>query len=152
MAVYFINLKTFGRSGGSSAPGAAAYRAGERIRDDRTGRIHDHTDRRDVMYKEILVPSQFADSDLDWAKNRSLLWNAAEEAEVRKNARVAREYLVALPAELTAEQRAALARGFSQELSNRYRFAIDLTIHAPRDYPEATRGIFTHIFWLPPGK
>lgn len=146
MAVYFINLRTFGRSGGSSAPGAAAYRAGERIRDDRTGRIHDHTDRRDVMYKEILVPRQFADSDMEWAKNRELLWNAAEEAETRKNARVAREYLVALPVELTALQRTALARGFSQDLSDRYRFAVDLTIHAPRDYPGSDpRNFHAHL-------
>src|SRR5450631_4385218 len=44
-----LQTKTFGRSGGSSAPSAAAYRAGERIRDERTGRTYDHTDRRDVM-------------------------------------------------------------------------------------------------------
>ena len=56
MAVYFLNLKTFGRSGGSSAVSAAAYRSGERIRDERTGRTYDHTDRRDVLHKEVLVP------------------------------------------------------------------------------------------------
>lgn len=146
MAVFFLNLKTFGRSGGSSAPGAAAYRAGERIRDERTGRVHDHTGRTDVMYKEIIVPRRFADSDLDWAKTRALLWNAAEEAETRKNARVAREYLVALPAELTPEQRTNLARGFSQELSDRYGFAVDLTIHAPRDYPDSDpRNFHAHL-------
>ena len=34
----------------------AAYRAGERIRDERTGRVYDHTHRRDIEYKEILLP------------------------------------------------------------------------------------------------
>ena len=135
MAVYFLNLKTFGRSDGSSAPGAAAYRAGERIRDNRTGRTYDHSDRQDVLHKEIVVPARFADADLGWARDRANLWNAAEEAETRKNARVAREYLVALPVELTPEQRLGLVRGFSQELSDRYRFVVDLTIHAPRDFP-----------------
>ncbi len=135
MAVYFLNLKTFGRSGGSSAPSAAAYRAGERIKDERTGRTYDHSSRQDVMHKEIVLPSRYGDADMGWASDRTNLWNAAEEAESRKNARVAREYLVALPAELSPEQRLGLAREFSQELSDRYRFAVDLTIHAPRDFP-----------------
>src|SRR6202048_105861 len=122
MAVYFLNLKTFGRSGGSSAVSAAAYRAGERLHDERTGRTYDHTDRQDVMHKEIVCPSHLADADMSWAKERSHLWNAAETAESRKNARVAREYLVALPVELDPEQRLDLVRGFSQELADRYRF------------------------------
>jgi ATP-dependent exoDNAse (exonuclease V) alpha subunit len=146
MAVYFLNLKTFGRSGGSSAVSAAAYRAGERIRDERTGRTYDHTDRQDVMHKEILVPSRFADSDMSWAKDRANLWNAAEGAESRKNARVAREYLVALPVELDPEQRLELVRGFSQELSDRYQFALDLVVHEPRRFPGSDpRNFHAHL-------
>jgi len=57
MAIYFLNLKTFGRSTGSSAVSAAAYRAGERIRDERTGRTYDHSDRQDVLHKEIMLPN-----------------------------------------------------------------------------------------------
>jgi ATP-dependent exoDNAse (exonuclease V) alpha subunit len=146
MAVYFLNLKTFGRSGGSSAPSAAAYRAGERIHDERTGRTYDHTSRQDVMHKEIVLPSRYGDADMGWARDRANLWNAAEEAESRKNARVAREYLVALPIELTPEQRLGLVRAFSQELSDRYRFAVDLSIHAPRDFPGSDpRNFHAHL-------
>ena len=146
MAVYFLNLKTFGRSGGSSAVSAAAYRSGERLRDERTGRTYDHTERRDVLYKEIVVPSQYGSDQMSWAAQRGELWNAAERAESRVNARVAREYLVALPAELDAKQRVDLARGFSQELSDRYRFAVDLTVHAPRDYPGSDpRNFHAHL-------
>jgi ATP-dependent exoDNAse (exonuclease V) alpha subunit len=146
MAVYFLHLKTFGRSDGGSAPSAAAYRAGERIRDERTGRTYDHTDRQDVMHKEIVLPSRFADADLDWARDRSRLWNAAEDAETRKNARVAREYLVALPVELSPDERLGLVRGFSQELSDRYRFAVDIAIHAPRDFPGSDpRNFHAHL-------
>ncbi len=146
MAVYFLNLKTFGRSGGSSAVSAAAYRSGERLRDDRTGRTYDHTSRQDVMHKEIILPSQFARSEMRWAKQRENLWNLAESAESRKNARVAREYLVALPVELGPDQRLNLARGFSQELSNRYQFAVDLAVHAPRDFPGSDpRNFHAHL-------
>ena len=146
MAVYFLNLKTFGRSEDSSAVSAAAYRSGERIRDERTGRTYDHSDRRDVLHKEIILPREFAADDLAWAKDRSSLWNGAEQAEVRKNARVAREYLVALPAELSAEERMRLVAGFSRELVERYRFALDVAIHAPRDFPGSDpRNFHAHL-------
>jgi ATP-dependent exoDNAse (exonuclease V) alpha subunit len=146
MAIYFLNLKTFGRSGGSSAVSAAAYRAGERIRDERTGKTYDHSDRQDVMHKEIILPGEFAADDMGWAHDRSNLWNTAESAETRKNARVAREYLVALPVELRHEDRLSLVRGFSRELVERYRFALDVAIHAPRDFPGSDpRNFHAHL-------
>jgi ATP-dependent exoDNAse (exonuclease V) alpha subunit len=146
MALYFLNLKTFGRSNGSSAPGAAAYRAGERIRDERTGRTYDHTARQDVLHKEILVPSEYEGDDMAWAKDRANLWNSAEAAESRRNARVAREYLVVLPVELDAGRRVGLAREFAQELADRYRFAIDVAVHAPRDFPGSDpRNFHAHL-------
>jgi ATP-dependent exoDNAse (exonuclease V) alpha subunit len=146
VAIYFLNLKTFGRTNGSSAVSAAAYRSGERLRDERTGRTYDHTDRNDVLHKEIILPKEFAADDLSWAKDRSALWNSAEAAEVRNNARVAREYLVALPPELSQQQRTDLVNGFSRELVERYRFAVDIAIHAPRDYPGSDpRNFHAHL-------
>ena len=146
MAVYFLNLKTFGRAGGSSAVSAAAYRAGERIRDERTGKTYDHSERQDVMHTEIVLPSRFADDEMAWARDRGDLWNTAERAETRKNARVAREYLVALPVELSPRQRLGLVRGFSRELTDRYGFAVDFAIHAPRDFPGSDpRNFHAHL-------
>jgi ATP-dependent exoDNAse (exonuclease V) alpha subunit len=146
VAVYFLHMKTFGRANGSSAASAVAYRAGERIRDERTGKTYDHSDRQDVMHKEIVLPSKYAGDDMGWARDRSSLWNAAETAETRKNSRVAREYLVALPVELSPEQRSRLVRGFSQELSDRYGFAVDFAIHAPRDFPGSDpRNFHAHL-------
>lgn len=146
MAIYFLYMKNIGRSNGSSAVGAIAYRAGERIRDERTGRTHDHSHRRDVLHKEIILPGEFRAADLPWARDRAALWNGAEAAETRRNARVAREYLVALPSELSPEQRIGLARQFSYDLADRYRFAVDFAIHAPRDDPRSDpRNFHAHI-------
>jgi hypothetical protein len=146
VAVYYLNVKAFGRAAGSSAPSAAAYRAGERIRDERTGRIHDFTARRDVTYKEILLPSRFSDSQMSWARDRSSLWNAAEAAEHRHNSRVAREYLVALPVELDHHQQVTVVREFAQELVERYNVAMDVAIHAPRDFPGSDpRNFHAHL-------
>lgn len=111
---------------------AAAYRSGERIRDERDGKLHNFSRRTDVTHKEILLPSGLDASQIGWATDRSQLWNAAERAERARNARVAREYQVTLPSELSCEGRRNLARQFARELSDRYKVAVDLAIHNPR--------------------
>jgi ATP-dependent exoDNAse (exonuclease V) alpha subunit len=113
------------RSSGRSATAAIAYRAAERIIDDRTNQIHDYTKKQGVVHEEILLP---ADSP-DWASDREKLWNAAEAAENRKDARVAREYEIAIPKELTKEQGIELVRDFGKAIQDRYGVAVDLAIH-----------------------
>jgi ATP-dependent exoDNAse (exonuclease V) alpha subunit len=142
MAVYFLYMKTFGRGNGSSATSAIAYRAGERIRDERTGKVFDHSDRQDVLHKEIILPAKWSDADMSWAEDRANLWNTVEATETRRNARVAREFLVALPAELSPLQQVELTRGFSRELVDRHGFAVDVAIHAPRTDP---RNFHAHV-------
>jgi ATP-dependent exoDNAse (exonuclease V) alpha subunit len=137
LAILSLNIKSFGRSAGSRgsrATSAAAYRAGERIHDERTGATYNHSARQDVLHKELVLPASAAalGAEMSWARDRATLWNAAEHAEVRSNARVAREYMVALPHELDAAQRRDLARAFAHEIADRYHNAVDLVIHAPR--------------------
>lgn len=146
MAIYHLQIKSVGRSTGRTATSSAAYRAGERIRDERTGALYDHRKRADVLHKEIFLPSSMdrPDAGMDWARDRSTLWNTAEKAEHRSDSRVAREYQVALPAELSAEQRVVLARAFSREIADRYNVAVDLAVHAPR--PEGDpRNFHAHL-------
>ena len=49
-----------------------------------------------------------------WAQDRASLWNAVEAAERRKDAQVAREVRVAIPRELSADDRRALVRDYAQ--------------------------------------
>jgi hypothetical protein len=127
MANYFLHVKTFSRGKGSSATKAAAYRAGKRIRDERSGAVYDYTDRTDVAHAEIVLPAEYAESvDMEWARNRSILWNAVQGSGRLWNSRLAREVLVHVPPELTRVQRTALTRGFSRELADRYRCAVDV--------------------------
>ncbi len=132
MAIFHFDIRPVKRSAGQQATGAAAYRAGEAIRDERTGDLHNHSRRQDVRHKEIFLPSKLGDAPLEWARNRATLWNAAEAAEKRRNSRVAREYEMSLPPELNSDQRLALARSFSRELADRYGVAVDLAIHDPK--------------------
>ncbi len=127
MATYHLSAKTISRSQGRSATAAAAYRSGARIDDERTGLIHDYRRRRGVEASLLILP----DGAPDWASDRARLWNAAEHAETRKNSTVAREFEIALPAELDAEQRQRLAADFARELVLRHGCAADVAIHRP---------------------
>ena len=126
VAIYHLSVKAVSRSSGRSAPAAAAYRTGERIVNERDGVTHDYSRRTGVEQSFIIAPPS-----AEWAHDRSALWNAAEAAEKRKDAKVAREYEVALPAELSAKGRADLARAFAAEIVERYGVAADVAIHAP---------------------
>ena len=77
------------------------------------------------------MPAAAAQRDINWARDREALWNEAERAENRSNSRVAREYEIALPCELTQTQRLDLVRGFATEIADRYGVAVDFAIHAP---------------------
>jgi Ti-type conjugative transfer relaxase TraA len=121
-------MKPISRASGRSAVASAAYRAGERLTNERDGLTHDFTRRGGVEHEEIAIP---AGVDVRWALDRSTLWNAAEQVENRKDARVAREFEIALPHELTGEQRLEATRQFAQGLADRYGAAVDFAIHAP---------------------
>ena len=127
MAIYHLSVKTISRSAGRSATAAAAYRAGAEITDERTGEIHDYTRKGGVESAALILP----DNAPEWARDRAQLWNAAEQAEKRKNSTVAREFEIALPAELSPEQREKLAHDFARELVKRHGCAADVAIHAP---------------------
>ncbi len=131
MAIYHLSVKPVSRGAGRSATAAAAYRAAKRVLDHTTGQVFDYTRKSGVEHAEIVLPTEAAKRDINWARDRQQLWNAAEVAEKRKDARVAREYEVALPQELTRSQRLELTRTFSQEIANRYGCAVDFAVHRP---------------------
>jgi len=131
MAIYHLSVKPITRASGRSATAAAAYRSAERITDHTSGEVFDYTRKRGVDHREIVLPTAAAKRDINWARNREDLWNAAERAENRSNSRVAREYEIALPHEVTKTARLELVRTFAHELANRYGVAVDFSIHKP---------------------
>ena len=127
MAIYHLSVKTVSRAKGRSATAAAAYRAGVEIADERTGEVHDYSRKSGVAHAEIILP-RGADPRFE---DRSVLWNAVEKSEKRKNSTVAREYEVALPAELSPDQRRALATAYGHWLAERFGVGVDVCIHEP---------------------
>lgn len=127
MAIYHCSLRVFSRADGHSAVAAAAYRAGAVLHDERRGFTHRYHNRKGVVASFILTPPQAPETTHD----RVALWNAAERCETRKNSRVAREIILALPHELPAPAREALARDMSLWLVERYNVAVDTSLHSP---------------------
>lgn len=140
MAIYHARVKTFSRAKGHSSVAAAAYRAGLLLVDEKTGSRHDYRRRGGVVETRCVVP----DDAPEWSMVPAQLWSAAERAERRKDATVAREFEVALPHELTRDQRSALAAEITRALVQRYRFAAQASIHSP----DAKDGLNWHLHIL----
>lgn len=137
MAIFIASTKSISRGKGQSAVASASYRAGVELQDERYGKKHDYSNRFGVMSADIILPSSLKNQNV--SIERGELWNKAEKAENRKDARVAREWLVNLPYELDEQQRKELAHQFSQELADRYGVIADCAIHKPTE-KEIERG------------
>jgi ATP-dependent exoDNAse (exonuclease V) alpha subunit len=140
VALYHLCAKVIGRSAGRSATAAAAYRAGERIRDERIGETFDYTRRHGVEHTEIRAP----DNAPEWMKDRAQLWNAVEKVEKRRDAQLAREVEVSLPRELSKEQRLEAVREFVDREFVSKGMVADVAIHCP-DAADAKEQPHAHI-------
>jgi ATP-dependent exoDNAse (exonuclease V) alpha subunit len=145
VAIYHYSQKPVARRKGQSAVAGAAYRSAQKLYDQRLDQTWDYLRRKGVVHAEIVLPTQAARRDITWARDRQNLWNAAEAAEKRKDARVAREHEVALPHELSKVQQIALLREFSSEIANRYNVAVDFALHRPHRQGNA-RNFHAHIY------
>lgn len=124
MAIFHFSARNVSRSAGRSSTAAAAYRAAECIVDERMGEIHDYTRKGGVVDSQVILPG-------GGTMARAELWNKVEAHHKRGDATVAREFVVALPAELDDVQRGDLAKSYARELADRYGVAVDVAVHAP---------------------
>ena len=129
MAIAFARARYISRSTGGSAARSAAYNARAEIGDERTGEVFYFKHRDAPEHHEVLLPDGADEKFGDAAT----LWNAAEAAERRKDSQVAREIVMALPAnaEVSNEDRIELARSFAQEHFVAKGLGVQLDIHAP---------------------
>src|SRR3546814_1161509 len=73
MAIYHFSAKVISRANGSSAVASAAYRAAERLHDDRLGRDHDFSNKAGVVHSEILAPEGAPRSEEHTSELQSLM-------------------------------------------------------------------------------
>ncbi|PCJ47371.1 MAG: hypothetical protein COA74_11665 [Gammaproteobacteria bacterium] len=122
-----VSAKIIQRSKGRSSVAAAAYRAGVRLHDERTGLTHDYTNKSGVEFSRIYLPENAPEQFRD----RETLWNSVEKKENRSNSCTARELEVAFPYEFNIMQRRETGDGIVRELMRRYGCAVDICFHEP---------------------
>ncbi|WP_314715376.1 Ti-type conjugative transfer relaxase TraA [Sphingobium yanoikuyae] len=129
MAIFHFSVQVIGRASGRSAIAAAAYRAGERLHDDRLDRDHDFTNKAGVVHSEILLPEGAPERFSD----RATLWNEVEATEKRKDAQLAREVEFAIPREMNQTQGVTLAQDFVRTEFVEHGMIADLNVHWDMD-------------------
>ena len=127
MAIYHCSVKIIGRSAGRSSVAAAAYRSAECLTNEYDGIEHDFTKKGWVEFTEIILPENAPEE----YKDRSTLWNAVETVEKSQDAQLAREFEVALPAELTREQQIEVVEAFVRDNLTSQGMVADIAIHNP---------------------
>ena len=125
MAIYHLEAKVVSRGGGRSAVAASAYLSCSRLYNDYDGIQHDYTKKQGLVWQQVFLPEYALQ---EW-QNREKLWNAVEEVETAKDSRLAREFVVALPIELSREQQIELLQDFIREQFISDGMCADAAIH-----------------------
>lgn len=127
MAIYHLEAKVVSRGNGRSAVAASAYLSCTNILNDYDGVRHDYTRKKGLVWREVFLP-EFAPQE--W-QDRGVLWNAVEENEKTKDSRLAREFVPALPVELSKEQWQRLLSDFINDQFVADGMCADVAIHDP---------------------
>ena len=130
MAIYHLEAKVVSRGAGRSACAASAYLSCSAIYNDYDGVQHDYTRKKGLVWEQVFLPEY---APQEW-QNREVLWNAVEENERTKDSRLAREFVPALPVELTPEQWRKLLTDFIQESFVSEGMCTDVAIHHPQGF------------------
>ena len=130
MAIYRLEAKIISRGKqGHSSVAAAAYRTGTKIRDERMDKLHDYSSRtKGVVDTVILRP----ENSPQWSAHTASLWNKVELTEKRKDAQLAREFILSVPRELNAKEQFELAVGWAQKELVSKGMVAEVSLHNPK--------------------
>ena len=146
MAIQFARARYISRASGGNAVRSAAYNARDAIEAERTGEVFYFRHRDAPEHHEVLLPEGAAGQ----FRQSGVLWNTAELAEKRRDAQVARELVVALPADatVTPEDRIDMVRSFAEQYFVGKGLAVQLDVHAPHDGEAESEGANWHAHLL----
>lgn len=128
MAIYSFKMENISRGKGQSSVNSAAYRHRKVFFDNRTGEVcgRKTAHKKDLAFAQIFAPEHTPPALI---VDSETLWNAVEASEKRKDARLAKEFKIALPAELTPEQSIELTAAFVLEHFIKQGIIADVVIH-----------------------
>ena len=146
MAIFRAETKHISRGKGHNVVAAAAYRAGQKLTDTNEfnpdATTHDYSKKHGVLASEIILPTALVDQD--FSIDRQTLWSSVEQSEtttrsvkgsrLKQKSRLAREWLLALPSELSDFENKELTREFTTKLVNDLGVIADYAIHKPTPF------------------
>lgn len=131
MAIYRCEVRIIGRGKiGRSAVAAAAYRSGSKLWDERQAKTQDYRRRsKGVVESTILAP----DGSPEWVSDEAMLWNRVEAGEKRKDSQLAREFILAVPPELTAKEQFQTAVAWARDELVATGMVTQVSLHHTKD-------------------
>lgn len=127
---------------GSSVVACAAYRACDKLEDERYNKTHDYSKKHNVLHAEIVKPNHAP----KWMGERGKLWNAVEAGEKRKDAQLAKEVILVLPRNLDHEQHKEVVRGWVADNVTKRNLIADFAIHSP-DASDGGKNPHAHVMF-----
>jgi len=141
LAIYHLSAQIIGKGGGRSAVAAAAYRHCAKMEREETAEEVDYSRKGGNAHSEFALPkdapawiAEFA-ADHKASEASAFFWNAVEANETRKDAQLMREFVLALPVELTTEQNIELVRDFVARELSAHGIVADWAYHDMADNP-----------------
>ena len=136
---FHFNIFMISRGKSKSAVASAAYISCEKIKNEWDGEVHDYHNKKGLLHSEIFLPENVPIA----LKDRTTLWNSVELNEKASNAQLARNFIIALPKELSFEENKKLITEFIQKNFVSKGMIADLAIHDESD--EENNNIHAHI-------
>ena len=133
MAIGFARIEFVKRSSGKNACAKSAYNSRSDIvfkgTDLQKQEKYSWSNKEQTAHSDVMLPEN-ADPKF---KNRELLWNTVESWEVKSNAQVAMEVVLALPDDkiVSIEDKIKLARNFVEQYFVKNGLAAQIDVHAP---------------------
>lgn len=121
MAITHFTPQLISRGNGRSAVLSAAYRHCAKMSHEAEARTVDYSNKKNLAHEELLLPPDAPKWARDMIADRSVagaaeaFWNTVEAFEKRSDAQLAKEFIIALPVELSRDQNIALVRQFVSE-------------------------------------
>lgn len=105
-------------SNGQNCVGRCAYIQGEKLTDENTGELFDHTSKEEVIFRKTYLPDH---APKEWAERPQTMWSKLQNLELSgrtASPRLYREFEIALPNELSKKQEIKIVESICKNLND----------------------------------